>query len=472
MTARNYSSVAGEMVLQSSINSGSTSITVDTTTGLPATPFTAIIDPGLSIEEVVTCSGVAGTTLTFVRGQDGTTASSHSAGAKIRHGVSARDYQESNNHINASSGVHGLTGAVVGTTDSQTLDQKLFLSSDATGAPLTVQAQSGQSDAILAIKSSGGSTVASVVPSGRVATPGIDGSNTSTFTAGAAGTVPLIAKGAGSQTANLLSLRNSSDVELASFTAAGKLVSIGSGITGASILTPDAVGTVALKIQNIVSQTADVIQHLSTGAAVLFKVDVTGKITSASLASGITALTNTAAGSVLLTLKAAASQSANIVEIQDSTGTILARVPPSGRVYTPRVVETDSIPYASYTPTLAGRTSGGGIGNGTITAFWDQWRKRVHCYGKIVRGSTTAFGTGGVSMTLPVTAANFYARLVIGTGLAYDASSGARIPLTLSFDSADTALWLEPGGSIVDPNVPFTWATSDELIWDIQYEAA
>jgi hypothetical protein len=48
----------------------------------------------------VTVTNVAGTTLTVTRGVDGTTAVSHSAGAVFRHGVSGRDFDEANSHVN------------------------------------------------------------------------------------------------------------------------------------------------------------------------------------------------------------------------------------------------------------------------------------------------------------------------------------------------------------------------------------
>jgi hypothetical protein len=86
--------------------------------------FTVVIDPDTAIEEIVDVTAVSTNTLTITRGVDGSSGQAHSAGAVVRHMAIGRDYRESNTHVEASSGVHGATGAVVGTTDSQTLTNK------------------------------------------------------------------------------------------------------------------------------------------------------------------------------------------------------------------------------------------------------------------------------------------------------------------------------------------------------------
>jgi hypothetical protein len=59
-----------------------------------------IVDPDTVNEEVVEVTNRSGTTLTVTRGVDGTTAVAHSNGATIRHGVSARDFDEPNALVN------------------------------------------------------------------------------------------------------------------------------------------------------------------------------------------------------------------------------------------------------------------------------------------------------------------------------------------------------------------------------------
>ena len=104
MARRYYSSTAVATTLSASANNSTTSITVTALSGFPvSTPWTAIIDPDTVSEEVVEVTNVAGTTLTVTRGVDGTSAVSHSAGAVFRHGVSGRDFDEANSHVNDTS---------------------------------------------------------------------------------------------------------------------------------------------------------------------------------------------------------------------------------------------------------------------------------------------------------------------------------------------------------------------------------
>ena len=155
--ARYYSSTAVETSLQSSIPAQSqgqsnTSFIVASVSGFPSSfPYTLIVDPDTSKEEVVTVTSGSSTTLTVTRGADNTQAVAHSAGAVVRHGVSGRDFRESQNHISArgydidetiltaanQTHVHGIAtgdGVIVGTTKAQTLTNKVYSSGTVTGA--------------------------------------------------------------------------------------------------------------------------------------------------------------------------------------------------------------------------------------------------------------------------------------------------------------------------------------------------
>jgi hypothetical protein len=142
---RYYSSVAVDTTLSFSISSTDLSLVVGSTAGFPTSyPYTLAIGYDLNNEELVTIVGASGTTLTIGttvagganiagRGVDGTNDQAHVAGEAVKHVISARDMTEAQAHIAAESGAHGVTGAIVGTTDLQTLSSKTLASPTITG---------------------------------------------------------------------------------------------------------------------------------------------------------------------------------------------------------------------------------------------------------------------------------------------------------------------------------------------------
>lgn len=146
MTTRKYSSRSQQTTLSGALTSSATTTTVVSGSSLAGgvtisagETFTVVIDPDTALEEIVDVTAISGNTLTIVRAIDGSSGVAHSAGAVVRHMAMGRDYREANTHIEATTG-HGATGAVVGTTNTQTLTNKTLTSPTITSATMTAPA--------------------------------------------------------------------------------------------------------------------------------------------------------------------------------------------------------------------------------------------------------------------------------------------------------------------------------------------
>lgn len=129
--SRNYSSIASEKQLASNVSNVATQITLNNATNLPSPPFILVLNPDTNIEEIVLVdadqTGVTSPTFKVTRAQDSTTAQSHTTGQTVRHMIVGSDLQAVSTHTDATA-AHGATGAVVGTTNTQTLTNKRLTS--------------------------------------------------------------------------------------------------------------------------------------------------------------------------------------------------------------------------------------------------------------------------------------------------------------------------------------------------------
>ena len=145
---REYAGAAFGSVLTAELTASAASLTIDCDdlTNWPdgtVGPFYVVVDRGLPAEEKILCVSRSTNTLNVYndgvlngRGADGTSVAFHNVNAVIEHVFTATDADEANLHVNSNSGVHGVTGSVVGDTDTQTLTNKTLTSPSINGATL------------------------------------------------------------------------------------------------------------------------------------------------------------------------------------------------------------------------------------------------------------------------------------------------------------------------------------------------
>jgi len=117
------------------------------------------------------------------------------------------------------------------------------------------------------------------------------------------------------------------------------------------------------------------------------------------------------------------------------------------------------------------------IGNATVASNYQQSGKLITWVGSIFFGSTTTFGTGNYQIAWPVAPASAGVNSALTTGSAffYDNSAATARQAGVCVSNGTAGIQFYPGGGtlgIVGQLVPFTWAVSDRLGWNITYQAA
>jgi microcystin-dependent protein len=127
--SRNYRSIAEPKTLNGNVTNVATQIVLSNVTGLPSPPYVLVLSPDTSNEEAVLVTvdqtGVTVPTLKVQRAiETDATAQTHTSGNEVRHMIVGSDLQLVHDHLDNTTTAHGATGAVVGTTNTQTLTNK------------------------------------------------------------------------------------------------------------------------------------------------------------------------------------------------------------------------------------------------------------------------------------------------------------------------------------------------------------
>ena len=131
--SRNYSSISEPKTLTANVSSVATQITLNNVTGLPSVPYVLVLNPDTANEEVILVTtdqtGVTSPTVKVSRAiETGASAKTHTTGDIVKHMIVGTDLQIVHDHVDNTTTAHGATGAVVGTTNTQTLTNKTLTS--------------------------------------------------------------------------------------------------------------------------------------------------------------------------------------------------------------------------------------------------------------------------------------------------------------------------------------------------------
>ncbi len=234
------------------------------------------------------------------------------------------------------------------TLTTSTLVDATATSSLVSTTPLTVKGLSGQTANLQEWEDSASAVLAGInqyggIFTGNRLTVGASSISTSAVTVLNtinAGNIGLIVKGSASQTANLQEWQNSAGTVLAKVEAGGNIS--GQLITSysQSAALAGTAATVPLYVRAAASQTADLQQWQSSTGAVLSEINSAGELQVPRIGVGSVMPTTTmlqstasAAGNIPIVAQAAASQTANIQEWQNSSGTALSYINKDGELF-------------------------------------------------------------------------------------------------------------------------------------------
>lgn len=472
MTTRYYSSIAQQTTLTGSISSGTTVFSVAAATGFPSsTPFTLALDYNTASEELVQVDSIAGTSLTVTRAIDGTSATSHVAGAVVRHTSSARDFADSRTHENSTTNVHGtgIGSAVVGTNDTQTLTNKTLNNPTITGTVALVSPT-------ITGTVSGGATYASPTLSGTAMVNGnLDVNGT------AAGTSQLDVIGAAAQTAALQRWMTNGGTTVASIEASGKMF-----MNKDAQVTAGVASDTAFIVKGVTSQSGNLTEWQNSAGTPLAGVDQNG-VLFANKGADLIGPPSPSTGGVILR---AGPSSTQIVEFDNTSGTPVADVTIDGTGQFKDVQALNATAWTKITNTanIAWTTSTGlhspSYGNATMTYMYKVIMGSLHFSMSLDFGSTTNFGasvTNADNWRFSMTSGGTYSAqadfagvgLPVGFGRA-TVSTGITVPLLVRVSAAgnsfefDTAGGQQDGAGLantgaIDSITPGTWTSASAL---------
>lgn len=126
----------------------------------------------------------------------------------------------------------------------------------------------------------------------------------------------------------------------------------------------------------------------------------------------------------------------------------------------------------AYTPAWTAASGAPSLGNGTLVGRVHRVGKHVDARIALTMGSSTTYGTGVWSLSLPVAAAAVSAEPMGQVGLLDSSSSTFRPGMAVYATTTTVTLWLMASNANADPSTPWTWAVGDQVVVKLRYQSA
>lgn len=128
--------------------------------------------------------------------------------------------------------------------------------------------------------------------------------------------------------------------------------------------------------------------------------------------------------------------------------------------------------WTSYNPTWGASGTAPALGNGTLVGAYMNTGKLCIARIFLTMGSTTTYGTGNYTISLPFTSAVGAQWFPVGGCVCRDASGAATYFFGGFTASSTTVTGGNDAASRLGQLVPFTWANTDTLAFSLSYETA
>lgn len=221
-----------------------------------------------------------------------------------------------------------------------------LIAHNAAELPLLVKGFAAQSANLFEAQDSGGTVKTKIDPTGDIYVRGTllaAPASPLTLTSTAVGQVPLTLKGFSGQTAKLLDVQNSGGTSIASISSGGIITGTNdsnqfgpTAVPGTSptvFITPTTAARAALILRGFASQTANILEIQNSAGTILNSIHSDGSASIGTVINqGALEVNNTISGGArVAVLRGNSGQSANILEVQNSSGTELCGVDSSGK---------------------------------------------------------------------------------------------------------------------------------------------